>query len=309
MAITEFDFLPDTISRMKYTQYRIIASHMFKWTNLPPGLESEMLELMLIDHGTVAFFNTLEGLYILPYSSSGLIDVYGNLKNTVPVTRNGQQLTPLDTVPRILYDNSARTTFNHYLKAFAIRLAQIQKSISIMERHARIPALIKINDENRDSWARLETKIDEGYPVLFVNEAMDQTNAVQVFPTGFNAQVLDALWTDYNKVEGEIYSFLGTMYNVEQNKAAGVGPAETVMNYAQTFAFAQSRLDQRQRWCEKLNSEFGFGIQCERNTDNQMIIEEMMRGTVQEQAITPDTEKDAEVTQNDGRRTARRLSA
>lgn len=315
--MTQFDFLPNTIAAMKFMQYEIIATHMFQWKNLPNGLDSEVLERMLIHKGAVSLFNTTTGLYVLPFSSSGTVNVYGNLTNVVPVPSNGIQLVPYDTVPRILYDNSTLcggaffsdtgggNPFVYYLRAFSQRLAEIQKSIFIYERMARLPSIIKVTEIDKASWGRFETKIDHGDPVIFVDQAFDLNN-LQVLPTGFNPATLQALWQDYNKVEGEIYTMLGTMYNVEQNKAAGVGPAETVMNYAQTFAFAQARLDQRQRWCEKINKEFGLGVSCERNNDNQMIIEEMMSGAPQAQAIKPNADEDAEV-KDDASKQTRRL--
>ncbi len=270
-----FDIAQDVISSMKYFQYRIIASHMFKWTGLPPGLHSERLELMLIDRGSVAFFNTVTGPYILPYTSSGHVNVYGDLLNVRPLPLNGDILEPLDDVPRILWDNSARQTFDRYLRAFAARLAEIQTSISITEKQARFPSVIKMREENEESFTRFVSKVDQGYPVIYVDEAMP-LEAFQVFNTGFNPEVFVALWNDYNKVEGEIYSLLGTMFNVEQNKASGVGPAETIINYAQTFAFANSRLSQRQDWCDLINEEFGSQIWCEKANDIQEIMEEMM---------------------------------
>lgn len=276
MSMAEFDFRSDVISSMKYFQYRIIASHMFHWTNLPPGLDSEQLETMLIDRGAVAFFNTTTGFYILPFVSDGHLNVYGNLTSVRPVTYNGLPLQPLDTIPRILYDNSAKQTFSSYLRAFADRLASIQKSIAIAERQARSPSITKVNEANKESYARFQSKVDEGYPVIFVDESFN-VEAMQVFDTGFRPEIFAALWNDYNKVEGEIYALLGTMFNVEQNKAAGVGTAETIINYSQTFALANSRLQQRQRWCEKLNAEFGFGIWCEKTRDFDDIVREMMQ--------------------------------
>ncbi len=289
--MNEFTLENDTIARMKYFQYRIIASHMFDWVNLPAGLDSEKLELMLIDNGSVAFFNTYEGFYVLPFTSDGLLDVYGNLMSVRAVPCNGLQLDQIDYTPRILYDNSAKQTFNGYLKSFANRLSHIQKSISIVERQARFPSVIKVNETNKESFARFESKVDEGYPVIYVDETMD-TNAVQVFQTGFRTELFDSLWNDYNKVEGEIYSLLGTMFNVEQNKAAGVGTAETIVNYSQTFAFANSRLKQRQRWCDKLNAEFNLGIWCEKANDYQDILEEMMTGTNEPELTNVDKDKE-----------------
>jgi hypothetical protein len=275
MSQKKFVFDSSVISQMKYFQYRIIASHMFRWINLPPGLNSENMELMLIDRGSVCFFNTTAGHYVLPYSFSGLLDVYGNPTDATAMTINGEQLDQIDTIPRILWDNSVRNTFDGYLRSFADRLAHIQMSIAIAERQARFPTIVKVNETNKESWGRFQTKVDEGYPVIFVDENMNE-EAVGVMDTGFRAEIFTALWNDYNKVEGEIYSLLGTMFNVEQNKAAGVGTAETIVNYAQTFAFANARLHQRQRWCEKLNAEFDLGIWCDKHNDFQDIVAEML---------------------------------
>jgi hypothetical protein len=174
--------------------------------------------------------------------------------------------------------------------AFSDRLANIQQSIQISERQARSPSITAVTEETKESWARFQTKIDEGYPVIFLDPAMlpNGVAPITTVDTGFRPEIFNALWTDYNKVEGEIYAMLGTMYNVEQNKAAGVGPAETMINYAQTFALANSRLEQRQVWCEKINQEFDFGIQCEKSNDIQDIIREMNAG-----AATPPSEKRA----------------
>lgn len=298
MGQLAFELRQDLISQMKYFQFRIIASHMFKWTGLPPGLTSEKLELMLIDRGTVSLFNCAEGIFILPYSSSGHLNVYGDLLNVYPMTLSGQRLTPLDEVPRILWDNSVRQTFNVYLLAFSDRLASIQTSIGIAERQARFPSIVKMREENESSFKRFQSKIDDGYPVIYIDEAMNMEN-FGVFETGFRTEIFTALWNDYNKVEGEIYALLGTMFNVEQNKAAGVGPAETVMNYSQTFAIANSRLAQRQDWCEKVNAEFGFNIQCNKAQDLQDLIREVMQGGLNNNMPTTSSTQERGANAND----------
>jgi hypothetical protein len=297
MGNLAFQFQQDIIAKMKYFQYKIIASHMFHWTGLPPGLTSEKLELMLIDRGSLALFNTIEGIFILPYTSDGHLNIYGDLLAVRPMPINGEQLTQIDAVPRILWDNSVRQTFNSYLLAFSHRLAEIQKSIAILERQARLPSIIKMREEDKESWARLESKVDEGYPVLFVDEALN-TESRQVMPSGFAPQVLEALWNDYNKVEGEVYALLGTMFNVEQNKAAGVGPAETIINYSQTFAIANSRLQQRQDWCERINAEFKSNIQCERARDLEEIIQQVMQGQLTPGEEQPAGREDADNARN-----------
>jgi hypothetical protein len=282
--MVEFNYNTNVISAMKYFQYRVIAKHMFKWYNLPLGLRPEKLEEFLIDRGSVCFFNTLMGHYVLPYHTSGLVNVYGDPENAMATPINGSDLEmyQYDFAPRILYDNSERQPFNLYLRSFSNRLAEIQKSIAILEHQARFPTLYVVDDSEVENWTRFQSKIDEGYPAIFVNPGMDIENKIKVYPSGYNVQMLPMLWEDYNKVEGEIYALLGTMFNVEQNKAAGVGPAETVMNYSQTFALANSRLEQRQRWCEEINAEFGLDMWVEKANDYQDIVREMMSSTARD---------------------------
>lgn len=268
-------------AKMKMDFFLTIAKHMFKWNNLPLGLESEDLEDMLIHKGSVAFFNTYNGFYILPYKQDGTLDIYNKPMGVTAQPLNGLEgeILQIDNVPRILWDNAVKRPFYHYLSNFADRMASIQTSIEISERLARIPYVISVNDDNEDSWKRFISKVDEGYPVIFTNETINMAETVKVMPTGFSPVVLSSLWDTLNKVEGEAYSLLGTMYNVEQNKAAGVGAAETIINYANTFAMANSRLEQRKRWCDKLNLEFGIGISCEKANDYDDIIKAMMNAT------------------------------
>ena len=108
-----------------------------------------------------------------------------------------------------------------------------------------------------------------------VDNSMDMS-AIQALDLQYDPAALASLWETYNKIEGEIYCLLGTMFNVEQNKAAGVGTAETIVYYSQTYALANSRLKQRQRWCEKVNEEFALGVWCDKSNDFQEIAQEMM---------------------------------
>jgi hypothetical protein len=181
-----------------------------------------------------------------------------------------------------LWDNSVRIPFDPFIRMFSHRLADIHKTISILERQARTPSLIAVNETNKESYARVESKIDEGYPVIPIDESVDISRALLPFDRGFKPEVLRIMFEDANKIEGELFNLLGTMFNVEQNKAAGVGAAETIINYSQTYALANSRLQQRQRFCEKVNNEFGWQMWCEKENDYDDIIADMMKSTARD---------------------------
>ena len=290
-----FQIETNIISAMKYHQYRIIASHMFRWTGLPFGLESEELELMLIDKNSVGFFNCSEGIYILPCTPYGM-NPYGKPVHITPIPYNGTRLTPIPPPegvalpPLILWDNSAHASFDGYLLHFSKRLAEIQKSIQIVEEKMRVPTVVAVSEENELSVTSIVSQIRSGNPVIVIEQALGQdlTKTITALDMGVRVEILKALWEDYNKIEGEIYALLGTMFNVEQNKAAGVGQAETIVNYSQTFAIANSRLRQRQSWCDKVNAIYGTSIKCEKAHDIEEIIAEMMNKDLDQSAAVKD---------------------
>lgn len=267
-----------TIAACKYFQYRLLAAHMFTWYGLPPGLSTERLELMIIDHGKVGWFDCLEGQYILPMRTiDGGLNVYGDEMTAIPVPLNSTQLHPKDVIPRLLYDNALRRNFNAFLHHFAQRIGEIHKSITISERLARLTSIIRVDKDSKEDMARMQSMIDEGYPIVYIDNAMN-TEAISVYNTGFSSDVFHCLWESANKIDGEAMAFLGTIYNVQQNKAAGVGAAETLTNYASTFAMANGRLKQRQDWCEKLISEGQTeAIWCVKTNDFGDIMHEVLQ--------------------------------
>jgi hypothetical protein len=282
----------------------MIASHVNRWTGLPYGIKSEELELMLIDYDSVAFFNCVEGQYILPYRDLGGRNVYNKPIAIEPVPFNGSQLTliknkdPDKTIPPlILWDNSSHDSFDRYLRHFSLRLEDIQKSIQILEKKLRMPAIVAVNEDNEESYLSIISDIESGNPVIVVEQGQDIRNAITSFDMQTRIEPLRALWEDYNKIEGEIYILLGSMYNVEQGKAAGVGKAETVVNYSPTFAIASGRLQQRQDWAAEVNAIYGTNIWCEKSNDIEDIIGDMMNGKKLESS--KDTERKDEEEKND----------
>lgn len=67
------------------------AINRFVWYNLPPGLDSQLLERVLYYKGQGALFfeSATEQFYFLPYALDGSIDVYGRYMGIRPLPFNG----------------------------------------------------------------------------------------------------------------------------------------------------------------------------------------------------------------------------
>lgn len=67
------------------------AINRYKWTNLPNGLNQQLIERVLYYKGQGMFFyeSTLDRFFFLPYALNGKIDVYGRFTSVTPLPFNG----------------------------------------------------------------------------------------------------------------------------------------------------------------------------------------------------------------------------
>jgi hypothetical protein len=65
------------------------AVNRFTWYNLPPGLNSRLMERILYYKGQGMFFKIDDSFYFLPYALAGTIDVYGRFTEVTPIPFNG----------------------------------------------------------------------------------------------------------------------------------------------------------------------------------------------------------------------------
>lgn len=67
------------------------AVHRYEWFNLPPGLDSELVERMLYYRGQLVFFYMDSGnqFFMLPYGQIGVPDVYGRYLKVTPMVFGG----------------------------------------------------------------------------------------------------------------------------------------------------------------------------------------------------------------------------
>ena len=63
------------------------------WYNLPEGLNSRLIERILYYRGQGAFFKLADKFYFLPYALDGTIDVYGRYESITPLPFNGTAKT------------------------------------------------------------------------------------------------------------------------------------------------------------------------------------------------------------------------
>lgn len=89
------------------------ASNRFKWVGLPKTIPADLIEQMLYHRGTLVFFKEGTEFRILPYVSSGSLNLYGQMDAVKPLPYNGGALKSNDTTDYMSLD-AVPVTIDYY---------------------------------------------------------------------------------------------------------------------------------------------------------------------------------------------------
>ena len=251
--------IENTFLRWQWDIYNLYTG-LFKWEGMPLTIDKNVVEQWLMFRGSVAFFvDEYIGPLILPYTTIGNLDVYGNPVRIRAYGMNGYQiyLNPNEYV--IIYDNRMKNINVNALRQYAIRLAEMDNVIDINVEAQRTPILLTAENEGQlTSLKEGYRKIAVGKPVIAqIGQTLSNglksisTAAPIVFPS-IQQQKLDLL--------AEVLTFIGVP-NRGRPKAERVISAEMDAINGHVYQERNNRLLTRQDAADRINTMFGeYGI-------------------------------------------------
>lgn len=257
-----------TVDTFQFWLNRLITldSSLFLWHNLPDTMPQRNIELSLLYYGQVLMFkeDVLDGYYCLPVNLAGDYDVYG-----VPYTRfaysnfNGyyHKYTPENSV--ILRNNYI--SFSHYntLWQYAVRLANIDRTIDINVFSQRTPLMFKTTKEQELTAKNIFKQYDEFSPVLYFDEDVAEFTSLQVIKTD-SPYLSDKLTVLGRNIFNEALSFMG-YNNINVEKKERMIKDETMSNNGLIVGEENERLIARKEAVNEFNKLMGTNIKVEVN--------------------------------------------
>lgn len=129
------------------TQY---AMTMFEWKNLPDTVDAWFIEKKLVSVGQVVFWKDENfGYRCLPFNDYGMFNRYEYPSKVMAydITGYTKDLNYDDCV--LIYANSSKTTLEHTLNLYAVRLANLQMTIDANCNIQKFPYIVKCSDNTR----------------------------------------------------------------------------------------------------------------------------------------------------------------
>ena len=252
-----------------YYRLKELAISMFQWDGLPDSVDERFLELVLCEDGKALFFyDDVLGYLTLQCTINGMLNVY-----RIPIERrayatNGYNANLSETNSVIIWNNMLRTNMIPAIKHFALKLANIDRTIDVNVHAQKTPILITCDETQRLTMENLYNMYDGNSPIIFGNKDLD-VKRIGVLNT--NAPyVSDKLMELKNQVWNEALTYLGVS-NVSYQKRERLISDEVSRSMGGTIASRNTRLNARKQACDEINKMFGLNISVSYKEDYQVL--------------------------------------
>lgn len=260
------------INDLTYTDYyyrlMLLARSRFEWLNLPNGIDEKWIEKYLFLEGKCMFFKDDDiGLMVSKFTDSGILNFYDEPTELTPVATNYSRFKEEMSASVRPYKNGSECVLirnndvmlptRYTLKLYAMRLAEIQRTIDVNISAQQTPTLITCTDKQKFSLLQVYKKWRGHEPVIFGDKALD-TNAVNVLKTDAPI-VFDKLQLQKHAIWNEVMTFLG-IDNANQDKKERLVDDEVQANNGQIELSAECMLKSREKACEQINALFRTNI-------------------------------------------------
>ena len=245
---------------MYYNRMLELAYASVKWENLPDTVDERYLEISLNRNASAIFFNDpVIGEMALTCLFNGNFDAYGN-----PVSRRAysyynnyqRELDSSNSV--IIWNNFTRTPSTTFIKDYALRLYNIDRTIDVNINAQKTPVLITGTTDQRLTLINLYKEYAGNAPVIYGDKNLD-LNSLNVLKTDA-PYISDKLYDLKTQIWNEYLTYLG-ITNVSYQKRERLISDEVMRGQGGTVASRWSRLAMRQKAADEINKMFNLDIE------------------------------------------------
>lgn len=251
--------IEDTFIRW-YNDLQQLYSSVFKFEGMPLIVDMAQVEQWLMYRGSVAFFIDEEvGPLILPYTTQGSLNAYGNPTTIRAYGLNGYQIYLNPDQYVIIYDNCMKIPNIRALRQYAVRLARTDNTIDVNIEAQKTPTLLTAENEAQLNSLKLAyRKMKTGQPVI-AEIGNSVNNGVNSLTTGA-PMVFNELQNYKLNLLAEVLTFCGIPNRGDPKRERLITTEVSAIN-GHVVHERTNRLQTRQKAVDEINMKFGtYGI-------------------------------------------------
>lgn len=255
-----------------YYRLMLLARSVFEWEGLPNGIDEKWIERYLFNEGRCMFFHDDNlGFMVTKCADGGILNPYDEPTQVTSIATNHIPVTLKNNKECIIIrNNDDMIPTSPTIQLYAMKLAEISRTIDINVRAQKTPVLIKCSEKQRMTLKMVFKQWDECEPVIYGDKNLD-TSEMQAMKIDAPV-VFDKLQQQKHALWNECMTFLG-INNANMDKRERLVASEVDANDEQIEQSVQVMLKARQMACKQINELFGLNIsvkiRCSKKANNE----------------------------------------
>ena len=261
----------DRILTDYFIRLMLISRSLFKWENLPNGLDEKWIERYLFAEGGCLFYKDERfGYMVAKLGETGPLNYYDEPTKVKPYATNyiyeGQQLeNNVNCV--IIRNNDEMLPTAPTIQIYAYDLTNLKRTQDVNIVNLKMPTIVRCSDKQKLSLKQAISQRNDNEPTIWADKNLDLNN-VEVLDLK-NPIVFDKLQIQKHAIWNECMTFLG-INNANMDKRERLVDDEVQANNEQVKASEDVMLKARQEACKRINEMFGLNIQVRRRRLSEM---------------------------------------
>ena len=268
--------LNDRVFTDYFYRLMLLSRALFKWENLPNGIDEKWIERYLFAEGACLFYKdpTL-GFMVAKIGENGTYNYYDEPTKVFPYATNyiyeGEQLINNSNCV-IIRNNDDMLATAPTIQLYSYKLTNIERTIDTNVIAQKTPIIVKCSDKQRLSFKNAINQRNDNEPVIYADKTMN-TEDMQVLDIKAPI-VFDKLQIQKHAVWNECMTFLG-VNNANMDKRERLVDDEVQANNEQVQASEDIFLKARQKACDEINKMFGLNISVKRRNLSKDVLERL----------------------------------
>lgn len=261
----------DRVLTNYFIRLMLIARSLFKYENLPNGIDEKWIEKYLFSEGACLFYKDPRfGYMVAKLGETGALNYYDEPTKVRPYATNyiyeGEQLiNNVNCV--IIRNNDEMLPTAPTLQIYSYDLTNIKRTQDVNLTNLKMPTIVRCSDKQKVSLKQAINQRNDNEPTIWADKNLDLDN-VQVLNLN-TPIVFDKLQIQKHAVWNECMTFLG-INNANMDKRERLVDDEVQANNEQVKACEDVMLKAREEAVKRINKMFGLKISVRRRNLSEM---------------------------------------
>lgn len=254
-----------------FIRLMLIARSLFKYENLPNGMDEKWIERYLFSEGACLFYkDPTVGYMVAKIGETGPLNYYDEPTTLRPYATNyiykGKELiNNVNCV--IIRNNDEMLPTAPTLQIYAYDLTNIKRTQDTNIVNLKMPTIVRCSDKQKLSLKQTIAQRNDNEPVIWGDKNLDLSN-VEVLDLKTTI-VFDKLQIQKHAIWNECMTFLG-INNANMDKRERLVDDEVQANNEQVKACEDVMLKAREDAVKRINEMFGLEISVRRRNLSEM---------------------------------------